>query len=65
MKAPKFGVLYECEYVKNAPQNKRGKIARIIASKLSVAAKIDFYSKRDERKKLKEEMENEIKNVLK
>jgi len=65
MKAPKFGVLYECEYVKNAPKNKRGKIARIIASKLSVAAKIDFYSKRDERKKLKEEMENEIKNVLK
>ncbi|MEM7826639.1 MAG: hypothetical protein QXQ40_00240 [Candidatus Aenigmatarchaeota archaeon] len=63
-KPPKYGILYECSYVKNAPIEHKGKIARIVASKLSVAAKIDYYSKRDERKRLKEELEKEIERVM-
>lgn len=64
-KPPKFGVLYECSYVRNAPAEKKGKVARIVASQLSKAAKIDFYSKRDDGKKMKEEMEKEIEDVMK
>lgn len=64
-KPPKFGILYECSYVRNAPVEKKGKIARIVASQLSKAAKIDFYSKRDDGKKMKEEMEQEIFEAMK
>lgn len=64
-KPPKFGVLYDCSYVRNTPVEKKGKVARIVASQLSKAAKIDFYSKRDDGKKLKEEMEREIEEIMK
>ena len=64
-KSPKYGILYETGYIKKAPEDKKGKIARIIASKLSIAAKIDFYSQRDEREKLKNEIKEEIKKVMK
>jgi nucleolar protein 56 len=62
---PKFGVLYDSSYVRNAPFEKKGKIARIVASQLSKAAKIDFYSKRDDKENLKKEMEKEIETVMK
>jgi len=63
-KPPKYGVIYNCKYVKNAPKEMRGKIARIVASKISLAAKIDFYSGRDEKEKLKKELEEEIEKIL-
>jgi len=62
-KSPKYGILFNSKYIQNAPADKRGKIARILASKLMIAARIDFYSKRYE-PKLKEELEMEIKKVL-
>ena len=62
---PKFGVLYDSSHLRNAPAEKKGKVARILSSQLSKAAKIDFYSRRDEKEGLKKEMEKEIENVLK
>jgi len=59
-KPPKYGMLFESSYVKNAPNDKKGKAARIVASHLYKAAKIDYYSKRDEKEKLKSEMEKEL-----
>jgi len=64
IKPPKHGVIYNCKYVKSAPKEFRGKIARIVASKISLAAKIDFYSGRDEKERLKNELEKEIRDVL-
>lgn len=63
-KPPKYGMLYESSYVNNAPFEKKGKVARIVASQLSKAAKIDFYSKRDDSKKMKDEMESDIRREL-
>lgn len=59
-KPPKYGMLFETSYVKNAPEDRKGKAARIVASYLYKAAKIDYYSKRDEKEKLKKEMEKEL-----
>ncbi len=61
-KSPKYGVLYIDKRIQAAPKEKKGKVARIIASNLMMAARIDFYSKRLEGK-LKEDMEKEISSV--
>jgi len=58
-KSPKFGILFQDGRIQSAPEAKRGKIARLISSKLMVAARIDFYSKRlDE--KLKADLDEEL-----
>ncbi|MBI4017546.1 MAG: hypothetical protein HY366_01220, partial [Candidatus Aenigmarchaeota archaeon] len=41
---PKYGLLFVHEYVQNAPAERRGKVARTLAAKISLAAKTDFYS---------------------
>ncbi|MBI5347326.1 MAG: hypothetical protein HZB66_01815 [Candidatus Aenigmarchaeota archaeon] len=63
-KPPKFGLIFYSPYVQNAPEGKRGKMARFLASKLMLAARIDYYSKRDESSRLKKELEEEIGRVL-
>jgi nucleolar protein 56 len=61
-KSPKYGILYNDSRIQNAEEGKRGKIARIISSKLMLAARLDFYSGRYE-EKLKKELEEDIKNI--
>jgi nucleolar protein 56 len=63
-KSPKYGVLFLSKEIQNAPIDKRGKIARVLASKLMIAARIDFYSKRDESEKIKEQLKKELEKVL-
>jgi nucleolar protein 56 len=63
-RSPKYGLLFTHQLVQNAPLEKRGKIARILASKLSIAAKIDFYGKKIKSEELKKELENRIKRVM-
>ena len=63
---PKYGLLFTHPYVQSAPQEKRGKVARTVAAKISMAAKTDFYSGEDRtemylsdmRKKIEEAMRN-------
>jgi nucleolar protein 56 len=50
--------------IQNAPLEKKGKIARILAAKLSLAAKIDFYSHEDRSEKMKKELNEKVKEVL-
>lgn len=58
-RAPKFGIIYLSDYIQNSSEEKRGKVARILASKLMLAARIDFYSGREDQK-LKRYLEDEI-----
>jgi nucleolar protein 56 len=44
---PKHGIIYQVPEVHSAPYWQRGKIARALAGKISIAARIDAYSKRD------------------
>jgi len=63
-KAPKYGVLFNHPYIQQAPKNKRGKVARLIAAKLSLAARVDFFSKEDRSEKMKVELEEQIKKHI-
>lgn len=60
-KSPKFGLLFMDSHIQNAADDKKGKAARLLASKLMLAARIDFYSARDDSEKLKKELEDDIK----
>jgi len=51
------------QYAQKAPLEHRGKIARLISSKLSIAAKVDFYSKTNRAKEMKKELEKKIREL--
>jgi nucleolar protein 56 len=40
---PKHGILFQHPFIHSAPKWQRGKIARAIASKVAIAARIDYY----------------------
>lgn len=63
-KSPKYGILFSHPLIQNSPQKHRGRIARTLASKLSIAAKMDFYSKEYKGDKLKKELEERVKEIL-
>ncbi len=59
-KPPKYGVLFKLPAVSNAPKGMGGKIARMYAAKISIAAKADAFTKRFIADKLKEDLEKTI-----
>ena len=52
---PKHGIIYRVPEINTAPFWQRGKIARSLAGKLSIAARIDAYSDRDSGSSLREQ----------
>ena len=64
-KSPKFGILFNHPLVQNASSDQKGKIARTLASKISIAAKMDFYSKKYIADELKKDLEERIKKIVK
>ena len=60
---PKHGVIFQHPYINKAGRSERGKIARVLAAKISTAAKADAFTKRDLSKELKEELEIRIKEI--
>ncbi len=62
---PKFGVLFSHPYIQKAHKNKMGKVSRILASKISLAVRMDYYGKKDCGEALKNELDKKIKKVLK
>jgi nucleolar protein 56 len=63
-KSPRFGILFNHQLVQNAPEKLKGRIARVLASKLSIAAKMDYYSKEYKADKLKQEIQERVKEIL-
>ncbi len=63
--APKYGALFAHPYIQNAPKELKGKVARLIAAKLSLAAKIDFFSKEDRGEEMRKVLEEQVKRVIK
>jgi nucleolar protein 56 len=64
-KAPKYGVLFGHPLIQQAPKHMKGKVARLISAKLSLAAKMDFYSKRDDSKQMRENLERKVAGLIK
>jgi nucleolar protein 56 len=62
-KAPKHGLIYLHPYVQNAKKENRGKVARILANKISLAVRIDYYTKEDRREELKRDLEKKLKEI--
>ncbi len=63
-RSPRFGILFTHPLVQQVPDRLRGKIARSLASKLSIAIRMDFYGKEDISKKLKEELDKSMKKAM-
>jgi len=61
--APKHGVIFQHPQVHGAPRWQRGKIARILASKISIAARVDFYSEKDRSEELKRSLEKRVEEI--
>lgn len=53
---PKHGILFLHPYVNQTPEDKRGKIARFMANKAAIAARLDYYNGDYKGDKLHEEV---------
>lgn len=56
-KPPKHGIIFHSSFVNNAPPKHRGKMARALASKISIAAKVDYFKGEPVWEKLVEDLE--------
>jgi nucleolar protein 56 len=59
-KPPKHGVIFQHPTINGAPKTQRGKIARLLATKLSTAIKADVFTKRD----IADQLQGDIKTRL-
>jgi nucleolar protein 56 len=64
-KPPKHGVIFQHSLINKSPRAKRGKIARVFASKIAIAAKADAFTKREISKELKDDLNKRIKEIKK
>ena len=60
---PKHGVLFQSPYIHSAKKHVRGKIARALAGKLSIAARVDYFSGEFIGETLLNELEERIKDI--
>ncbi|MGD1835943.1 MAG: NOP5/NOP56 family protein [Nitrososphaeraceae archaeon] len=60
---PKHGLLFQHPVLHSAPKWQRGKIARVIASKVAIASRIDLYRKGEKDPKLIDELNNRISEI--
>jgi len=61
---PKYGYLVTHTLVQSSPPEFKGKVARVIAAKISLAAKMDFYSKEYRGDALKKDLQERVKEIL-
>jgi nucleolar protein 56 len=64
-KSPKHGLLFQHPWVNSAPKKERGKIARLLSTKIAIAVKADFYSKNFIAEKLKADLERRMGEIRK
>ena len=62
-KPPKHGVIFQHSYINKSPREIRGKIARVFAAKIAIAAKADAFTKRDISKDLIRDIDERIKEI--
>ena len=62
---PKHGIIFQHPLVNRATRSERGRIARLLATKISTAVKADVFTKRDVTKELEEDLERRLKEIRK
>ena len=60
---PKHGIIFQCPEIHSAPKWQRGKIARALAGKLTIAARIDAFSGTYFADELKEDLNKRIEEI--
>jgi len=60
---PKHGILFEHEYVSPLHPNERGKMARFLANKAAIAARLDQYGDKQKGKELREECREKFEEI--
>ncbi|MCC6028917.1 MAG: hypothetical protein LM591_02110 [Candidatus Korarchaeum sp.] len=64
-KPPKHGVIFQAKEVRGAPRSLRGKISRLLATKIAIAARVDVYGNgKYIGDRLRMEIEEKIKKLL-
>lgn len=61
---PKFGILFLHPDISGSKKEYQGKVARLLSSKLTLAARTDFYTKRDITKQLVKDYKEKLKKIL-
>jgi nucleolar protein 56 len=62
-RTPKHGILFQHPLIHSAPRWQRGKIARSVASKASIAARIDLYRKGEKDLSLSDKLKYRINEI--
>lgn len=62
-KPPKYGILFKLAAVGNAQREHRGKMARVYATKISIALKADYFSKNFIADKLKKSLDISVEKI--
>lgn len=60
---PKHGVIFQSPYIHSSKRHQRGKIARALSGKLSIAARVDFFSGEFIGTTLLKELEKKVENI--
>ena len=61
---PKHGIIFQHVYISSSPKVVRGKIARALANKITLAAKADAFTKRFIAEDLKKDLEKRYNEVM-
>ena len=61
--SPKHGLIFNHPLIQQTPRNKRGKIARALAGKLSIAARADYFGKREISAELEKDLDSRAKEI--
>ncbi|MFH1200027.1 MAG: hypothetical protein V1708_03085 [Candidatus Micrarchaeota archaeon] len=62
-KPPKHGIIFQSNLIRGAPLKQRGKIARALSTKLSIAAKADYFTQNFIAEKLKADLDARLKEI--
>ncbi|RLG60930.1 C/D box methylation guide ribonucleoprotein complex aNOP56 subunit [Candidatus Geothermarchaeota archaeon] len=62
-KPPKHGLIFQHQAINRAPKKLRGKIARALAAKIAIAARVDVFGGEDIGDKLKQDFENKVEEI--
>jgi len=62
-KPPKHGIIFQHPYINKSSREIRGKIARVFAAKISIAARADAFTKKDISDDLKKSLEKRLKVI--
>ncbi|MFB6190627.1 MAG: hypothetical protein ABEJ91_03580 [Candidatus Nanohaloarchaea archaeon] len=61
--SPKHGVLFEHRFVRTLPEDERGKMARFLANKAAIAARMDLYGDKQRGEELRQEAQEKFEEL--